>query len=319
MKKVIITLIAAVATVGFAFGQTPANGNMESWTSSGTFEDPDSWGSLNIFSTIAPGFPIGTEKTTDSHAGQFAAKLTTLAGDPDFTAIPSLAQVFTKDTFPGLMLLGNLALGSIGAPFNQRPTALNFWYKYTSVGGDSAGVLISLTRFDSNTNQQVIVGQGLASINATVGTYTLGDLTINYVDNANPDSVSIIAFSSYNALALLGNQIPTAPPIPGSTLFIDDFSILTTAVGENEAGKFDFKMFPNPVSDELSILCNGHQFANNPINVEFYDMTGRRVQSFNVTQMISKADVSGLASGMYIYAVKNGNTVLRTGKFTVAK
>jgi hypothetical protein len=48
-------------------------------------------------------------------------------------------------------------------------------------------------------------------------------------------------------------------------------------------------------------------------------MTGRRVQSFTVNQMMTKADVSGLASGMYIYAVKNGNNVLRTGKFTVAK
>jgi hypothetical protein len=118
---------------------------------------------------------------------------------------------------------------------------------------------------------------------------------------------------------VLGNQIPTAVPQPGSTLFIDDISLITTAVNENAANKFDFKMYPNPVRDEVSILCTGHQFVNSPVTVEFYDMTGRRVQSFTVNQMMTKADVSGLASGMYIYAVKNGNNVLRTGKFTVAK
>lgn len=314
MKKVIITLIASITAVGFAMAQTPANAGFENWTSSGTYEEPDNWGTLNFASAFIQGFPITGEKTTDVHGGTYALKLTTQASSVDLSSFS-----FPYDTVPGMLISGNLSAGILGIPFSQRPSAVNFWYKYTSVGGDSAGFLFNLTRWDSGTNTQVTVGQGLASINATVGTYTLGNLTINYLDNGNPDTVSIIAFSSFNALALIGNQIPTHPPIPGSTLYLDDISILTTAVDENEAGKFDFKMFPNPVSDELSILCNGHQFANNPINVEFYDMTGRRVQSFNVTQMISKADVSGLASGMYIYAVKNGNTVLRTGKFTVAK
>ena len=314
MKKVIITLIAAVASVGSTFAQVPVNGNFEAWTSSGTYEDPDNWGTLNFASAFVQGFPITAEKSTDAHGGQYACKLTTNASPTDISTFG-----FPYDTVPGIWLIGNLGTGSIGTAFSQRPTAVNFYYKYAPVGGDSAGVLISLTRFDSNTNSQVIVGQGLASINAAEGTYTLGTLGINYVDNSTPDTLSIIAFSSYNALAVLGNQIPTHPPMPGSALFLDDFTILTTGLNDNEAGKFDFKMYPNPVSDELSILCTGHQFATNPLTVEFYDMTGRRVQSFNVTQMMQKADVGTLASGMYIYAVKNGNTVMRSGKFTVAK
>jgi hypothetical protein len=314
MKKVIITLIAAVATVGFTFGQVPPNPGFENWTNSGTYEEPDNWGTLNFASAFVPGFPITCEKSTEFHGGQYAVKLTTTASSVDISTFG-----FPYDTVPGMLILGDLSIGSLGKPYAQRPASMGFWYKYTSVGGDSAGVLVSLTRWDTNTNSQVTVGQGLASINATVGTYTFGDLTINYIDNADPDTVSIIAFSSYNALAVLGNQIPTAVPQPGSTLFIDDISLITTAVNENAANKFDFKMYPNPVRDEVSILCTGHQFVNSPVTVEFYDMTGRRVQSFTVNQMMTKADVSGLASGMYIYAVKNGNNVLRTGKFTVAK
>lgn len=314
MKKVLLTLVAVATATGFAFAQVPANAGFENWTNSGTYEDPDNWGTLNFASAFVPGFPITAEKSTDAHAGSYAVKLTTTASNTDLSSFG-----FPYDTVPGMLLLGNLSVGALGTPYSNRPTAMNFWYKYTSVGGDSAGVLVSLTRWDTNTSSQVVVGQGLASINATVGTYTLGDLTINYVDNADPDTVSIIAFSSYNALAVLGNQIPTVAPQPGSALFLDDFSLLTTSVNENTTNKFDFKMYPNPVRDELSILCTGHQFANSPVSVEFYDMTGRRVQSINVTQMMSKADVSGLASGMYIYAVKTGNNVLRTGKFTVAK
>ncbi len=316
MKKVIITLFAVVASVGFTFAQVPANGGLEAWTSSGTYEDPDSWGTLNFASAFVSGFPITVEKTTDAHGGTYAAKCTTQPSPADLSGFG-----FTKDTVPGMLMIGNLALGSLGTPYTQRPTALNFWYKYTSMGGDSAGLLVSLTRWDNNTNQQVTVGQGLASINATVGTYTLGDLTINYVDNGTPDTMTIIGFSSYWALTILGNQLPTHDPIPGSALFLDDFSFVNsgTGVDENAGNKFDFKMYPNPVRDELSILCTGHQFVNNPVTVEFYDMTGRKVQSINVSQMMSKADVSNLASGMYIYAVKNGNSVMRTGKFTVAK
>jgi len=310
----IFTFIALFATT-FVFSQGFVNNSFEQWTSGGTYEEPANWATLNPLSFFAPGFPITAEKSTDVHSGQYALKLTTKAGNPDFTPFPEFDQTFTKDTFPGLAILGGQIGSPVrGIPFNWRPEIVNFMYKYTSVGGDSAGLIFMLSKWDSNTNQRITVGGAMVSMNATVNSYTGKNVPLQFVDSSIPDTLTIIAFSSFDALYLLENSTPVHAAIPGSTLLIDDISMLVTGMDENTANGFDVKLYPNPATNELSIYC----VPGNSVNVEFYDMKGRLVHAVSVNQMLSKTDVSGLPSGIYVYKVKKGNSILRTGKFTIA-
>lgn len=319
MKKITISLFALLATTTFAFSQAVPNAGVENWNNSGTYEDAAGWGSFNGFSVLAPGFPITVEKSTDANAGQYAAKITTVAADPDFSSFPELGQIFPKDTIAGIFLSGDLLAGNVGFPVGQRPVSFEFYSKYSTPGVDSAAVLIQVLSYDAQAQESNVIGQGLAFITNTAN-YTLGSIPIQYLNQDQADSIAVFFFSSGDGLTTFG-LTGLAPAVPNSTFLVDDFSITyePNSVDDNAANKFDFKMYPNPVQNEMFILCTGHQFANAPLTVEFYDMTGRIVQSVNVNQMIQRVDVNTLSSGMYIYAVKTGNNVLRTGKFTVAK
>ncbi len=317
MKK-IFTIIALIAST-YTFAQGPFNTGFDQFSNFGTYEEPVGWASLNIFSVLAPGFPVTAEKTTDVHSGLYALKLTTKAGNPDFTNYPQYANTFTKDTFPGMILLGDIGNEIEGTAYTERPSAVNFWYKYTSVDGDSAGFIFLLSKWDNVMHQRNTIGGAVVSMNATVNTYTNKNVPLQYADGTIPDTLSIIAFSSFDALYLLESNTPTHAAIPNSTLFLDDISILTTGVDESGVNRFDIKLYPNPAQGEISVLCTGFPQVNNPVSIEFYDMAGRKVHSLNITQMLTKADVSTLAAGMYIYTVKTGNSVVRTGKLTIAE
>lgn len=319
MKKITITLLALLATTGFAFSQALPNAGMENWNNSGDFEDAAEWGSFNNFSIFAPGFPITVEKSTDAHAGQYAAKIKTVAADPDYTNFPELQQIFPSDTISGLLLSGDFLEGVFGLPVTERPLSFDFYSKYTTPGADSAAILIQVLNYDAQAQESNVIGQGLGFLTNTPN-YGQFSIPIQYLNQNQADSIAIFFFSSAGGLTTFG-LTGLGLPIPGSELLVDDVSIVyePNSVADNASNKFSFKMYPNPVQNELSILTTGHQFANAPLTVEFYDMTGRIVQSTNVNQIIQKVDVNTLASGMYIYAVKTGNDVLSTGKFTVAK
>lgn len=319
MRRIFTTGIGIVASL-LSFGQVVPNAGFETWNSVGIFEDPESWGTVNFGSAFLAGFPVTCEKTTDSHSGQYAVKLTTRAAS-DTTDLAPFG--FDYDTVPGMLLIGSISSEDIGMGYTLRPVSAQFYYKYQPAIGDSAGAIVQLTRNVNGT--QEVVGQGYMVFNSQVSTYTLGDIPIQYYNNNTPDTLTFVTFSSAYAISLFGgNNFPeTGPPIPGSTLYFDDISLtgpnIPNPVNEAVAPKFSFAMYPNPAHNQLSFLSNGHQFANNPLTVEFYDMTGRRVESINVTQILQTTDISTLAPGMYIYSVSSSKGILHTGKFTVAK
>lgn len=323
MKKIIFTLIAGLAGYTAVYAQPPSpltNGGLETWIDQTTYEEPQGWGTLNIYSSIVSGFPVTVEKTTDKHSGTYAAKLTTVVSPTP------LAPNFPTDSVPGL-LFGNDVLGQggkFGIPYTDRPDTVSFWYKYLPAGVDSGVVLIQLTKTVGNT--KTIVGQATGFFNVAIPTYTQQNIGMFY-PNANtdtPDTLSIIFASSGYALKLLSPtfaSIPLALPKPGSTLFLDDFSLLFNATGlnENNGKKVSINLYPNPANNELTIACTGHQFGDRTLDLDFFDMTGRKVSTTKLGSAIERIDVSTMASGVYIYCVKDGQNVLRTGKISVTK
>ena len=50
-----LLLIGTVAISSFATAQSLTNGNFEAWTVNGTYEEPDGWVTLNIYSFVTGG------------------------------------------------------------------------------------------------------------------------------------------------------------------------------------------------------------------------------------------------------------------------
>lgn len=321
MKKLFTLSILFIALFSQLHAQAPPlNLGFEDWVDNVVYQDPQYWGTLNFGSVFVQGFPVTAEKSTDSHTDSFAVKLTTQAASADLSGFG-----FNHDTVPGLMVYGNIGSGETGLGYTQRPTAVQFWYKYSPVDDDSAGFLVQLTKWNPQTQQQHLVGQGAVSMKTTVTTYTLKNVDILYTDTVTPDSMFIVMFSSFEAVSLLGSNLTTTLAKPGSTLLIDDIKLLgvdtTTPTGviDQTASAIDFKIYPNPASANLTIKCTGYDFSHGALTLDMIDMTGRLVQSvsFNTTQ--AATDVSNLATGMYIYRVKDAKGLIKTGKFNVAR
>jgi hypothetical protein len=85
------------------------------------------------------------------------------------------------------------------------------------------------------------------------------------------------------------------------------------------ASKIDFNLYPNPVSASVNIRCNGYDFSHGALTLDIIDMTGRLVHSVSFNTIQASTDVSALATGMYIYRLKDAKGIVKTGKINVAR
>ncbi len=88
-------------------------------------------------------------------------------------------------------------------------------------------------------------------------------------------------------------------------------------VGINEySNTLDANIYPNPAQNVIYFATK----ADKVNSVQVFDINGKLVRSFNVTNDISSLDVSELSNGMYTYSIiAKDRSVANRGKFTVAK
>ncbi|MEL7162826.1 MAG: cadherin-like domain-containing protein, partial [Bacteroidota bacterium] len=90
-------------------------------------------------------------------------------------------------------------------------------------------------------------------------------------------------------------------PVAYHDLIIDDDAIVSNRnVSPLEAG---LRVFPNPVSDELRIRWTVE--VNRPLDLELFDLNGRRLQSLRVNGAAKSAELptSALPAGIYLLRV----------------
>ena len=96
-----------------------------------------------------------------------------------------------------------------------------------------------------------------------------------------------------------------SPQSSNSSSVID---VASVGIDEIAPSAFSMKVFPNPASDEFSILCNGTGAAG--ATVTLMDATGREVMSLVPSNGVSNGtvmsfDVSSVPRGMYIVRVQD--------------
>jgi len=283
MKKFTILFILLFLTGSISLkSQTQMpNADFEGWTSTYPDNRP-----LN-YSTIDTIGLHSCYKTTDKHGGTYAARLRSL----DTTIIIYNVKV------PGVATLGKINVSSMtitkGIPFGDKPDNFRGYYKYLPVNIDTMSVYLYFWRYNSVLHKQDTMGGVAFDTSATINTYTLFDLPIQWDTNYTgaPDSMNIILLSS--------NTVQNH-----TSAFFDDFSFYYLATGiEQRLDDVLAEVYPNPAKDLLNI--------NNDISTEIslYAITGALIMRQDAAEKNYQMDVSSLPRGIYVLRLKNDSGV----------
>lgn len=273
MKK-IYSLIAAIAVYALGFAQIP-NAGFENWTSTGSYEDPDGWATMNFIS-VSNGH-TSCEKSTDSHSGSYALKV-------------------TNNTSLGQMQggWGIVASGGLDFPFKPafavsgHPTTLGGWYKFNPLSGDTGMVMVVLFY------QGSVVSQSSTALPAATS-WTQFSHTIDNYNNADSATLLFFAFRSNG---------PNDPPNGNSSLWVDDITFGgSTGIGSSESTA-QMVLYPNPAQGQVT-------FKHLPIGAQLnlINMLGEVVLETKTETTTHTLDVSSMPKGMYLVQVKNGATI----------
>jgi hypothetical protein len=283
MMKQLLT-IGALAMTFYAGAQAVPNGGFETWTTQGTYEEPNSWATLNFFTLL--GAPATTTKVTSVHSGTYAVKTETILADLD-------QDGQTNDTLPGNTFLGSVDfINQVvvdGVAFTLRPDSLIGWYKYTPGGADALSITVSLTKWDgSNT---VTVADGAFSNSSTVGSYTRFHIPLTYSTTDVPDTLHIIMSASSGASS------------PGSQLWVDDLQFVTNAAAgvSTLSSTPALQFYPNPADKALSVI------VAKSTTVEVYNALGMRLETLkaNASEVIT-IQTSNYKNGVYFLKTESG-------------
>ena len=304
MKKIILSILFFSITMCKVWSQTDSipNLNFERWTSHGTYNEPDKWGTLNILKVY--GVPDVVTKTTDSQSGSSAIRLET----------KTYAGANGLDTIVGWAFTGSFGLTSgphFGTPYNERPIALKGYYKFYSPVGDACLINILLTKQDTTTGTQQTIGTGTFT-GKIENAYTLFTIPITYYDSENPDSVSIMIVSSAQSGA------NGEGGIPGSVLYVDNLSLVKSSTGIAQTDlKQNFSAFPNPTNGSIQF-----NLSSSTQKLIVYDLLGNIILAYDSLCGLKTliCNMSSYSSGLYLYELSDTQgKLLSRNKFQFIK
>lgn len=254
-----------------------AGGEFENWTSK-SIDEPGMW--------INNGYGEVT-KTTDKHAGTYAAKLVSKDDGSGYIEEASIT-------------IGSLTTPQIGMPFTKNIDTLTGYYKYTTSGTDAG--IFSLLFMDAN---NMPVGSGIDYLLNPQANYTYFEIPISLTDTPARLMVNITS-SDFN-----GN------PVDGSTLYIDDLQLKNppTSIGNVSHQTKNFVVYPNPATNVLYIKQTNS--TKEDVEVSIYNIAGKLIFTQHYEQNLFKTisiPIQDFAAGLYQYKISNGEQI-SAGKF----
>ena len=250
------------------------NNGFENWTTTGNYENPDGWATMNSLST---GPFYSCQKSSDPYppnVGNYSIKinndvsLTQLTGGWGIAVTNAMDYPFK----PAFHITGH-------------PTSLTGYFRYISQNADSMFVKIILF------NNGVIVANNEFSTGVTTISWT--SFTIPIPTYTTADSATILLSAFY----------PTGPtdgPNGNSSLKIDNlnFDVLISSVADQNPGTVLFSLYPNPASDIVTINIENNNNENVSLNI--FNVVGSLVKSAILNQNQNEINVSDLSNGVYV-------------------
>ena len=294
MKKILLLSLFGVL-FNQVFAQVP-NGNFESWTTVGTYEDPTGWGTANSF-TSSLGIYTCT-KSTDMYEGNFAALLT--AQFALITTVPGVIGDNASINLTSFQILG-------GYPETNRYAWFSGYYKGTPAGGDTNLIAAVLTKWNASLGKKDTIAIASLKETGSVSAYQRFQVPFVYFNSANPDTAVVLASNSTNLLSAH----------TGTTLYVDSLNLFGVYTGiSTSVNAMQVKLFPNPTSSLLNVYLpettNGDFCISN--------MIGVLLKTIPVNKSNLSVSVADLPVGLYGYVLKNeAGEIISSGKFSVQR
>jgi hypothetical protein len=314
MKKTLLSIGTAMAVMSMN-AQVPysvPNAGFESWITTGSQAGKaQSWSGYGDIGLLL-GLPSYTMLTTYfkdgsvKHSGSYSMRIQN-------------TQITPTLNFEGIAWLGTAGTtsanaGIYGIPFTQSITASGAWARYTinapaTSNKDTAVIFFQTTKWTGTTKILVQDASILITSNTTgFQNFTQAAFTVN---NAVPDTLWIIALSSFNDADQNYDNL--------SNLWIDDLT-LTVAAGITAPvlNFVDTRFAPNPASDEV-------RFTTSALNIggalKLYDALGKEVLTVPVTSALdNRFSVEALPAGIYFYQIHSTSGEINAqGKLVVTK
>ncbi len=308
MKKLLLPVFSLCFAV-LTSAQTPTM-DFETWTGN----DPQGWVSGNAIMLLGNPQSVFKETTpANVHGGTSSMKIVTvtLTNNPDPTTIANPMGV----AFPGVVNMSPLGLKD-GYQYTNRPNTMEFWYKYTPVGGDSASCFVMLSKWNGTSRDTVAVG-GLIMMSAS--SYTQGVVSLIYnpaFANTIPDSMRLYFTATCYTTLTCGTA--------GSTLWVDDITYTGyNGINDNNLSSEGVTVYPNPATDRAVISVD----AAEAHSVLLYDVAGKLIGSTLLNTPAGSSNkktgtltTSSFPAGLYSFTVtdKNGKA-LKSGKLNIIK
>ncbi len=255
---------------GIASQPSQMNGSFENWNVQNLLT-PTNWYTQGV--DLSPGNPSPSIlQTTDKYQGNYAIELKTYYNAHDHKARTSQISTGYWDCNSGPCTLKG------GYPFANAIDTLEFWYKYTPHGGDSAWVWMFFKKNGSN------IG-GNSKYLLTSSSYQHVQIPFN--TGTTPDSVVIQIQSS--------QWYDTLVTSVGSDLKIDEIHFKSQPLFTS-VPKFQFEnnvfVYPNPSSGNFSI----QSLAINIESIEVYNALGEKILVQTINNKITdfNIDIDGI-------------------------
>lgn len=302
MKSLFTLILSLLLGSAMAQTQIPESG-FNNWepNSTNVFYEPagDFWTTLNYLASL--GGPVTTYPTEDAHSGDYAAAMET--------------KMWGTFLISGLLVSGSFIMTepyiAYGRPYTETPSVFKGWYKYTPVNGDSAGVGVILTKYNTEMGYQDTIATAVSAITEQADIYTEFEFDFEYrIEGVNPDTIHVV-FTSSGDGGNFNGQV-------GSTLIIDDIALeYSSGIQESLLQEFSITAFPSPAEDILKLEFN----TDHPEKLicHIYSIDGRLMKSFPLSEKEYQLDVSSWSHGKYIVQATMDNHLLSSTKFVVTR
>ncbi|HEX7412505.1 MAG TPA: T9SS type A sorting domain-containing protein [Bacteroidia bacterium] len=299
IKKLLSVTLVAAALVSNA--QQLTNNGFETWASS----IPSSWGTMDG-ALAADGLSGGTSVTKSStpHSGSFAVTLTTKGIPIVGTVAPGIIEYGSMS-----VNIGTQAATFKGLPYTSSPSSATYWIFGTVASGDSSGMQIILTKWNTVTNKRDTIGLGYDRVptSGITSSYTMRTVNITYTTSPPaPDTIQCLVISSI-----------LKTPVVGNTITVDDINLVfTTGIEPVHASQAAILAYPNPAVNQITLSSPNEKAKY----AKVYDLTGRLISTHELINKTAILDINAFENGMYLYNITDENNhSLNTSKFSVSK
>jgi hypothetical protein len=292
MKKLFYTLVLIIIA-NSCFSQIP-NSGFESWTNMGSYENPDSWGTLN--NTTALSSVYTATKGSPGSPGSYYLKLTSQTIGPLVANGIAVSGVLDSIT----------QLPKSGFPYSLRPQSFTGKWQHMISGSSQGSISVLLTRWNTVSGARETIANADKTLSGMAMGWASFSIDFTYQSGEFPDTCIIVLKSS------------GAAPAQGDYLYIDNLAFSGSATGilESVDQNSSIKMFPNPANNEIE-FSSPKSFQNGD-RLIICDILGNKIFEKHINENSFKINTSGFSNGMYICKIFNRyNVEYSVNKFNV--